>query len=446
MWRARTVGLGGFERAVAVKVMRAGRASQKRFQDMLLDEARLVARLQHPNVAQIWEVGEDPRSLYFVMELVDGASLDDLFARAEDLGKPLPIRAVFRVLADACAGLHTAHELTSDGVSMGIVHRDISPHNILVTKDGIAKLIDFGIAKARERLAGDTSTGLIKGKISFMAPEQAKAEDLDRRADVFAMGAVAFELIEGRPPFDGQTEVGRLAALVGPAPAPPLGERVPAPLRAVVARALQKDRDARYSTAAELKEAIEEALIESELETSTTEVARLLAPYFTRSAPEPTSELQGALANTTADRPVSSTIQVAPVKTATIELPLVRRRYWPILAPVALALPVLAWAVTRPGATSPGTGPDPSALASAGVASATPTAPGASSLPSQNETTAPPPPASASPPPASASPPPASAIGTSASAMTSDAPVAPSVQKPPRKTGRHAPIDEDAIE
>src|SRR5688500_18851158 len=142
--------------------MRPGRASQKRFQDMLLDEARLVARIEHPNVAQIWEVGEDPRSIYVVMELVDGAPLDVIRDRAEELGRALPIGAVFRVLADVCAGLHTAHELTGeDGAPLGLVHRDVSPQNILVSRHGVAKLIDFGIAKARERLAAETKSGFI---------------------------------------------------------------------------------------------------------------------------------------------------------------------------------------------------------------------------------------------------------------------------------------------
>lgn len=345
IWRAKTVGPGGFERFVAIKVMRPARAAQRRFQAMLLDEARLVARIQHPNVAQIWEVGEDPRSLYFVMELVDGESLDELRYRAEAAGKTLPLRALFRILADTCAGLHVAHELTQDGAPLGLVHRDVSPQNILVSKDGITKLIDFGIAKARERLAGDTTTGYIKGKISFMAPEQARSEDLDRRADVWAIGAVAYEIIEGKPPFDGATDIGRLAALVGPAPAPPMSADVPAALRAVVERTLDKDPDKRYPTALALKEAIEEALIESELETSATDVAKLLRPFFTPSSTVET-EVTAKGEEATAERAVSSTIEAAARYEGTIEVPLHRRRLWPIVAVLPLVVPLAWWALT----------------------------------------------------------------------------------------------------
>ncbi|MDI3286045.1 serine/threonine-protein kinase [Polyangium sp. 15x6] len=326
VWRARTVGPGGFERLAAIKVMQPARASLKRFQDMLLDEARLVARIQHPNVAQIWDVGEDPRSLYFVMELVDGASLDELRYRAEAEGNVLPIRAVFRVLADVCGGLHAAHELAQEGAPLGLVHRDVSPQNILVSRLGIGKLIDFGIAKAKERLAADTTTGFIKGKISYMAPEQARSEDLDRRADVWAIGAVAFDLVEGHPPFEGQTEVGRLAALVGPAPAPALHERVPAPLRAVVDRALRKDPNERLPTALALKEAIEEALIEAEMETSTDEAAALLAPYFL-----PAEGAAAPFEATVAERPLGSTVAVPSPVTEVVQIPMNRGRSLPLL-------------------------------------------------------------------------------------------------------------------
>ncbi|NUO49405.1 MAG: serine/threonine protein kinase [Polyangiaceae bacterium] len=436
VWRARTVGPGGFERDVAIKVMRPGRAHQKRFQDMLLDEARLVARINHPNVAQIWEVGEDPRSLYIVLELVDGDSLDDLRFRAEEMGKSLPIRAVFRVLADVCAGLHVAHELSQDGEPLGLVHRDVSPQNILVSRHGIAKLIDFGIAKAKERLAADTTTGYIKGKISFMAPEQARTEDMDRRADVWAIGAVAYELIEGKPPCDGHSDLGRLAALVGPTPVPPMTSRVPEPLRNVVARALEKDRDARYPTALALKEAIEEALIESEMETSATEVAELVRPYFHRRRETDTpADAPGH----SVERAVSSTIQ-AKRDTGTIELPLERRRYLPVvLAGLAVALPVGLWMATRtPSNADLKDGSSPT-----------------TSSPSSVEDLAPPREASSAPPPALSVWP----SGTATAATSPQASVsppapsaAPSVQRPraparaPARPTSAPVVDENAIE
>ncbi len=425
VWRARTAGPGGFERDVAVKVMRPARAGQKRFQDMLLDEARLVARIQHPNVAQIWEVGEDPRSLYVVMELVDGDSLDDLRFRAEEAGKSLSIRALFRVLADVCAGLHAAHELEQDGASLGLVHRDVSPQNILVSRHGNAKLIDFGIAKAKERLAADTTTGYIKGKIAFMAPEQARTEaDIDRRADVWAIGATAYELITGKAPCEGATDVGRLASLVGPSPVPELPERVPGPLRSVIARSLEKDRAARYPSALALKEAIEEALIESELETSATDVATLFGPLFhgaSATDARTTRESRGD----SIERAVSSTIE-ASAPTGTIELPLNRARYWPAAIAALLVLaPLGYWALSRstpsseatpagsvagsaatPATEAPVVSPEPSASPSASERPATTSAepPGASAAPDVQ-----PPPPVKKPPTAGAAPRPAPA-------------------------------------
>lgn len=389
VWRARAEGPGGFERAVAVKVIRPGRASQKRFRDMLLDEARLVARIQHPNVAQVWEVGEDPRSLYIVMELVDGASLDDLRERAEERGEKLSVRTVFRVLSDTCAGLHAAHELESDagtGELLGLVHRDISPHNILVSRHGIAKLIDFGIAKAKERISGETTTGIIKGKISFMAPEQARAEPtVDRRVDVWAIGAVAFELLEGRPPFDAATDIGRLAQLAGPAEAPPMSDEVPPALRRVVARALSKDADARYPTALALKEAIDEALIESELETSTQDVAEEVAPLLGRpagltSVPPQRGEATASastrsavsvgateLAEATAERGLSSTI-LAARSTDEVTLPRRRGSKWTALvAASAVSLPLFAWWATRDGAEQAAAPPSRTATSAAAL-------------------------------------------------------------------------------
>ncbi len=374
VWRARSLGIGGFQREVAIKVIRHGRASLKRFQDMLLDEARLVARIQHPNVAQIWEVGEDPRSLYFVMELVDGDSLDELAVRADSAGKRLPVRAVCRVLADACAGLHAAHELSQDGQPLGLVHRDVSPQNILVSREGIAKLIDFGIAKAKERIAPDTTTGFIKGKISFMAPEQARSEDVDRRADIWAMGAVAYELIEGKPPFDANTDIGRLALLVGPTLVPPMGDRAPLALRQVIEKSLKKDANERYATALELKMAIEEAMIESELETSTDETAALLQPYFHKRAARPGSTRDSAPAPEEAhsvERAVSSTIEARP-KSETIEIPR-RKSYWPLAGIGVLALPLALWLTLRTGNEQPAE-PAPAAAPSQQKVSASATA------------------------------------------------------------------------
>jgi serine/threonine-protein kinase len=464
--------------------MRPARAKLKRFQDMLLDEARLVARIAHPNVAQIWEVDEDPRSIYVVMELVDGAPLDVLRDRAEEIGRPLPLGAVFRVLADVCGGLHAAHELTGDdGAPLGLVHRDVSPQNILVSRHGTAKLIDFGIAKAKERLGADTKSGFIKGKISFMAPEQARAEEVDRRADVWAVGAVAYDLLAGHPPVEAPSDLARLAVLGGPDPIPPLDEAVPAPLRVVVARALEKDRAARFPTAAAMKDAIEEALVACEHETTADEAGRLLAPFFLEAPAsrrgEPsvvpasggrpgardggTGDGDEAPAGASVERAVSSTIDARLVD-GSMEIPVHRTRLWPIGVGAVLAGGLAWWALTP--SSSP---PQPGPVAPDGAPQATPRAaartgePGSpraplgppSSRPAASAAASeqPPAPLPAPPPPRVPSPRPSVAPAASPPAPPIAGPAAPSVARPPGPSVARPPappptptVDEHAIE
>src|SRR5262249_54070569 len=163
---------------------------------MFLDEARIASGIQHPNVAQILDLGEQDATLYIVMEWVDGESLSKIRKIAQKKGVPLPLGLALRILSDACAGLHAAHELADrQGKSLGVVHRDVSPHNILVGSAGSVKVIDFGVAKARDRGAGETRSGIVKGKLRYMAPEQAQGRALDRRADLWALGVCLYELV-----------------------------------------------------------------------------------------------------------------------------------------------------------------------------------------------------------------------------------------------------------
>jgi serine/threonine-protein kinase len=386
------------------------------------------------------------------MELVEGDSLDELAMRADTVGKRLPARAVFRVIADACAGLHVAHELSQDGALIGLVHRDVSPQNILVSRLGIAKVIDFGIAKAKERLAPDTTTGYIKGKISFMAPEQARSEEVDRRADIWALGAVIYELLEGRPPFEAATDIGRLAALVGPTPVAPMGPQTPEPLRAVVHKTLQKQVSERYATAQQLKEAIELALIESELETSSDDVATLLAPYFHRQPNQPIAVLRAvpndpspvsALADTVNQQ--SGAVKVAELlpelssRHETIEIPKRKSGPWGVALVAALAgIPAAWWALSpsnaadeEPSATGASSVESKPAVESSPPAATTSIAsavsPGALSVTVRSATAASASAASASPPPS----------GT----------VAPALRKPPKPPRIDPPpVDPNGIE
>jgi serine/threonine-protein kinase len=333
---------------VAVKVVRRSRARDSRAQAMFRDEAALSARIRHPNVASVFEVGEESGLLYLLMEYVSGGSLEAVLAGAEALGEPVPVAVAVRLLADVCAGLHAAHELCVDGRPQHVIHRDVSPHNILVTEDGVPKLIDFGIAKARERLAGDTSTGVTKGKIAYMSPEQARAGELDRRSDLWSIGAVAVELLEGRPLLSGATEVARLQELVGGA-VEPVFARTPARVAQVVARALSLAPEDRQPTADALRLDLERALAREGLEATSADVA----DYCRRaraavSTPAPAPRLGELLGAPAAALTVSATV-LAP----STPPPRRGRARWIALAALAPALLVAALLWPREGGSPP---------------------------------------------------------------------------------------------
>ncbi len=262
VYLARLSGMGGFQRLVAIKRLHRHLACEPEFIQMFLDEARLAARIHHRNVVSIHEIGTSGQSYYIVMDYVEGATLGQLLVHAADVGERLPIKVGFRIALDMLAGLHAAHELTDDdGVSLGIVHRDVSPQNVLVGLDGTARLSDFGVARATSKLA-PTGGGQLKGKLAYMAPEQAQLSgDIDRRADVFAAGVVLWEALTCRRLFKGDGEADTLDKLLQ-MPIPPLRTAiptVPAALEAVVMKALQRDREKRYRSAADLGEALEAA-------------------------------------------------------------------------------------------------------------------------------------------------------------------------------------------
>jgi eukaryotic-like serine/threonine-protein kinase len=281
-WVARQQGKRGFEKLVALKTMKEEYAADPDFQKMFLDEARIASKIEHPNVAHIVDLGEQDGILFLVMEYVDGDSLrkiDRDIVRKKSI--EMPPNVLLRIVADICAGLHVAHELTDgEGKPLGVVHRDVSPHNILVSTKGVSKLIDFGIAKARDRLSGATTQGEFKGKVHFMAPEQARGTGVDRRADIFSLGAVLYNLLAGRPPFAGENEVASMTFLMSGRPPPPLPNSVPGPIAAVVLRALSHERERRYATALEMKNAIEEAMLTAHLVATPETVAAFVAEHL----------------------------------------------------------------------------------------------------------------------------------------------------------------------
>jgi serine/threonine-protein kinase len=198
VYLARAHGALGFERDVALKLTHAHLRESPEFSAVLLEEAKLAVRIRHSNVVPVLDVGEDPQGIFLVMEYVEGDTLAGLTRKATAAQTPLPLGVSMRVLLDALAGLHATHEQRDEGgAPLDIVHRDFSPANILVGTDGVGKLTDFGIAKAQSRV-GHTATGMVKGKVSYMAPEQARGQKVDRRADVWAAGVVAWEVLAGR--------------------------------------------------------------------------------------------------------------------------------------------------------------------------------------------------------------------------------------------------------
>lgn len=258
VWLARVQGKMGFQRLCAVKTILPNVADDASFKTMFLDEARIASRIEHPNVVHMTDVGEAQGIPYLVMDLVEGEPLHKLPRACEKRGIRIPLGVVLRILADACHGLHAAHELLDDdGQSLGVVHRDMSPQNILVSAAGVSKVIDFGVAKARDRTTGQTSVGTLKGKISFMPREQALGQDVDRRADTWALGAVLYYLLTGRPPFKGEHQLATLQMAMNGAAIPPLPSTFPMSLRMAVTRALAHEPGQRYQTALEMGEALE---------------------------------------------------------------------------------------------------------------------------------------------------------------------------------------------
>jgi serine/threonine protein kinase len=273
VWLARVQRKGGFERFFALKVVLSHLAEDDKFREMFLDEARIASLVAHPNVASIVDTGEEAGTLYLAMEWVDGDSLQLLHRVLRKSEQSIPLGILLRVIADACAGLHAVHEVRDrSGKLLDVVHRDTSPQNILVSTQGSAKLIDFGVAKAHDRI-GATTGGDLKGKARYMAPEQASGQEVDRRADIWAVGAVLYFLLEGKAPFDAENDIAVLKLLLeGKAPRRPTAD-APSRVIDIVMRCLSPDRANRYATAAQLQNAIEQAMRDTHLLTSVSDVA-----------------------------------------------------------------------------------------------------------------------------------------------------------------------------
>jgi serine/threonine-protein kinase len=258
---ARQRGEVGFSRVVAVKMLHAHYAREDSFRAMFLDEARLVSRIRHPNVVATLDVVQDGGELVLVMEYVHGETLSRLVRQAAAHNEPVPLGVAAAIVGDVLEGLHAAHEATAEsGEPLHIVHRDVSPQNVLVASDGVAHVADFGVAKAAGRLAAKYSNQGAKGKAGYMAPEQMRGGG-DRRADVYAAGVVLWEVLVGRRLFDGESFFEIVTkAMDAPVPAPStLRADVGPELDLVVKRALAHDPKKRFATAREMALALEAA-------------------------------------------------------------------------------------------------------------------------------------------------------------------------------------------
>jgi len=254
VFRAESSGLEGFRKQVAIKRVLPHLGRNSKFISMFLDEARLSAQLSHSNCVQVFDIGVRDDAYFIVMEFVDGANLKSIATSMRNNGRSFPIPAATYIAHEICKGLSYAHELTDrNGMPLNLVHRDVSPPNVLVTKHGEVKIVDFGLAKASSQIE-PSEPGVIKGKFAYLSPEAAQGEEVDCRADIFAVGIILWELLTSRRLYDGDTDVQvfHKAQVAKVPPVSQINRSVPPELESIVNRALARDRNERYSSAREL--------------------------------------------------------------------------------------------------------------------------------------------------------------------------------------------------
>lgn len=355
IWRAQADGPAGVQREVALKLVRGAPGASADFARMLVEEARLASQLHHPNVVQVLELVEEGGRFALVMELVRGRDLGRVMERCRELGvRPGLARAV-QVGVEVAKALAYAHRLAVDGRPVGLVHRDVSPHNILVSYEGAVKLADFGIAQVTSRL-DLTDPGTIKGKLAYMAPEQARGGPLDGRADLFALGVVLWELCTGRRLFARESEAATLAALLEGEPVGPpsaWNEAISPALDAVILGALEKDPARRTGSAEALRAALAAQWLELARGDSEHELRDLMQRLW------PDGDLPTMAAEPTALRPTPAPAAspAPPSDGVTLLAPARRRRRLRLVA--ALAALVVVAAVAAWGWPRLATPPEP---------------------------------------------------------------------------------------
>ena len=311
---ARGASVAGLSRHVVLKRVLRDRATDANFIRMFLDEARLAAQLQHPNIAQVYDIGKLGDSYFFTMEYVHGETVRALLQRAAGLRKPVPIPCALAIIAGSAAGLHHAHERNGmDGQPLGIVHRDVSPSNLMVSYEGHVKVVDFGVAKAANRLQ-ETRSGTVKGKISYLSPEQCRGASVDRRSDLFSLGIVMWELLALERLYRRTSDYETMTAIVQDAVPPPSSRRsdISPELDEIVLRLLAKSPDDRFQTADEVLEAIGEVAARTGSSLMASTVARFVRDLFGQ-RPEPWAEVDDD------HRAVTVTSEPIPIELALVE-------------------------------------------------------------------------------------------------------------------------------
>jgi len=351
VWVAREQGITIRPRLVAIKTALAEEAASEDYWKVLLDEARIASQLQHPNVCSIHALDRERGVVYLVMDWSDGGSLRELLDVLPEGRLEYPLAA--RLVAKVGAGLHAAHELVGeDGTPLHVVHRDVSPQNILLSSSGQVKITDFGVAKARGQLHAPTQTGEVKGKLSYMAPEQVTTRDVDRRADVFALGCVLYEASTGLRPFKGDDALSTLYQLLEQPIVPPSSRKsdYPPGLERITLKALERDPEKRYQTTEEMARALDMWLASERALVSDSDLATVIATalgdrirerveavqaaQIACDAPESEAAIEGA------QRPIE-TLSGSATNTVsnTVVTPHPGRRYlWPLVAAAGVAL------------------------------------------------------------------------------------------------------------
>ncbi len=345
VWRAKTFGSGGFERLVAIKRILPNIAEDEEFISMFIDEAKITVQLNHANIAQIYELSHISNSYFIAMEYVSGKDMRALFDRCRKRGEPAPIPLVCYLLASCCDGLDYAHRAKDQqGRDMNIVHRDVSPQNVLISYDGEVKVIDFGIAKAAGK-ATKTQAGILKGKFGYMSPEQIRGLPLDRRSDVFAIGICLFEMLTGERLFVGDSDFSVLEKVRKVEMLPPshYNKKVSPELEALVMKALARDVENRYQYASDLGEDLRKFLYAQAGGFGRKD----LAAFFRATFAEDLEKEKQRLADYSRVSAAGDSVENAPQPAAKPALELVTTLPHPMPLPAPVAVPT-----SRPSAVS----------------------------------------------------------------------------------------------